>query len=53
MKYRVEYSNGFVQYMTFHTEEDRKWFLHNEGDHVVSCVRWNKNKREKELLTNE
>lgn len=45
MKYRVEYSNGVVVYKTFYDKREVAYFIHDEGDHVVSCVRWDENVR--------
>jgi hypothetical protein len=47
MKYRIEYSNGVVVYKSFYDKWKLAEFLHNEGDHVVDCTRWNENVRSK------
>lgn len=45
MKYRVEYSNGIVLYKDFYDKREVMYFIHNEGDHLVSCTRWDENFR--------
>lgn len=30
------YSNGVAKEHTFATKEEMAWFIHNEGDHLIS-----------------
>lgn len=37
--YRFVYSDGFSRLRTFPSDEEARWFAHNEGDHLMTYIK--------------